>query len=104
MDPERSNVLNIIRSNDMRTEWKSKDDIRKQWFLVDREIVFHSCFDCVWKALQISSYRQNPLILAMLEKKCLSVRFISRSCLEETNYELDRNLYVFPSLFCRTCQ
>ena len=47
MDPERSNVLNIIRSNDMRTEWKSKDDIRKQWFLVDREIVFHSCFDCV---------------------------------------------------------
>ena len=47
MDPERSNVLNIIRSNDMMTEWKSKDDIRKQWFLVDREIVFHSCFDCV---------------------------------------------------------
>ena len=30
MDPEGSNVLNIIRRNDMRTEWKSKDDIRKQ--------------------------------------------------------------------------
>ena len=47
MDPERLNLLNIIRINDMRTEWKSKDDIRKQWFLMDREIVFHSCFDCV---------------------------------------------------------
>ena len=47
MGPERSNALNNIRINDMKTEWKSKDDIRKQWFLVDCEIVFHSCFACV---------------------------------------------------------
>ena len=30
MDPERSNLLNIILIKDMRTESKSKDDIRKQ--------------------------------------------------------------------------
>ena len=59
MDPERSNLLNIISIKDMKTEWKSKDDIRKKWFLTDREIVFHSCFDCVYKALEISSYRKN---------------------------------------------
>ena len=41
MDPERSNVLNIIRMNDMRTEWKSKDDIRKQLFLNFSFFVFH---------------------------------------------------------------
>ena len=77
----------------MKTEWKSKRDIRKLCYLIDREIVFH-CFDCTYKALQISSDRKNPLILAMLEKKCLCVRIISRSCLEETNHELDRNAYV----------
>ena len=41
MDPERSNVLNIIRINDMRTEWKSKDDIWKQLFLNFSFFVFH---------------------------------------------------------------
>ena len=104
MDPERSDLLNIIRIKDMRTEWKSKDGMRKQWFLIDSEIVFNSCFDCVYKALQISSYRKNALILAMLEKKCLGVRFISRSCLEETNHELNRNFHVSPSTFYRMCQ
>ena len=44
---------------DMKTEWKSKDDIRKQWFLTDCEIVFHSCFDCAYKALQISGCRKK---------------------------------------------
>ena len=41
MDPERSNVLNIIRINDMRTEWKSKDDIWKQLLLNFSFFVFH---------------------------------------------------------------
>ena len=104
MNPEKSNLLNTIRIKDMKTKWKSKDDIRKQWFLIDRKIVFHSCFDCVYKTLQISSYRKKQLILEMLRKKCLGVRLISRSCLEETNHELDRNLYVCPSSFCRMCQ
>ena len=97
MNPEKLNLLNIIRIKDVKTERKSNDDIPKQWFLIDSEIVFNSCFDCVYKALQISSYRKNALILAMLEKKCLGVRFISRSCLEETNQELNRNLYLSPS-------
>ena len=104
MDLERSNLLNIIRIKDMRTELKSKDGIQKQLFLIDGEIVFHPCFDCVYKALQISSYRNNALILAMPEKNCLGVTFISRSCLEETNYELNRSLYISPSSFCSTCQ
>ena len=60
MNPERSNLLSISCIKDMKTEWKSKDDMRKQWFLIDCEIVFHLCFDCVYKALQISSYRKNP--------------------------------------------
>ena len=30
MDPERSDLLNIIRIKDMRTEWKSKDGMQKQ--------------------------------------------------------------------------
>ena len=59
MDPERLDLLNIIRIKDMRTEWKSKDGMRKQWFLIDSETVFHSCFDCVYKALRISSYRKK---------------------------------------------
>ena len=42
MNPEKSNLLNTIRIKDMKTKWKSKDDIRKQWFLIDRKIVFHS--------------------------------------------------------------
>ena len=104
MDLERSNLLNIIRIKDMRTELKSKDGIQKQLFLIDGEIVFHPCFDCVYKALQISSYRNNALILAMPEKNCLGVTFISTSCLEETNYELNRSLYISPSSFCSTCQ
>ena len=48
---------------DMKTEWKSKDDIRKQWFLTDCEIVFHSCFDCAYKALQISGCRKKLKVL-----------------------------------------
>ena len=44
MNLERSNLLNIIRIKDIRTEWKSKDGILKQWFLIDCEIVFHICF------------------------------------------------------------
>ena len=104
MNPQRSNLLSISCIKDMKTEWKWKDDILKQWFLIDREIVFHLCFDCVYKALQISSYRKNPLILVMLGKKCLGARFISRSCLEESNHELDRNFYVSPSSFCCMCQ
>ena len=40
----------------------------------------------------------------MLEKKCLGVRFFSRSCSEQTNHDLDRNFYVSPSSFCRVCQ
>ena len=74
MDLERSNLLNIIRIKDMRTELKSKDGIQKQLFLIDGEIVFHPCFDCVYKALQISSYRNNALILAMPENIALVSR------------------------------
>ena len=44
----------------MKTEWKSNDDIPIQWFLIYREIAFNSCFDSVYKALQISSYRAKP--------------------------------------------
>ena len=63
MNSERSNFLNIIRMKDMKTEWKSKDDIQKQWFLTDCEIVFHSCFDCAYKALQISGCRKKLKVL-----------------------------------------
>ena len=70
-NPEKSNLLNTIRIKDMKTKWKSKDVIRKQWFLIDRKIVFHSWYDCVYKTRQISSYRKNQLILEMLKKSVL---------------------------------
>ena len=60
MNPEKLNLLNIIRIKDVKTERKSNDDIPKQWFLIEREIAFNSCFDSVYKALQISSYRTKP--------------------------------------------
>ena len=34
MNPEKSNLLNTIRIKDMKTKWKSKDDIRKHGFLL----------------------------------------------------------------------
>ena len=40
----------------------------------------------------------------MLEKKCLGVRFLSKACSEQTNHELDRNLYVSPISLCRMSQ
>ena len=48
----------------------------------------------IYKALKISSNRKIPQIWAMLEKKIFRVRFVSRSCLEETTHELERNLYI----------
>ena len=60
MNPEKLNLLNIIRIKDVKTERKSNDDIPKQWFLIEREIAFNSCFDSVYKPLQISSYRTKP--------------------------------------------
>ena len=104
MDPERKNLLNIIRIKNKWTEWKSKNDILKQRFLINDEIVFHSCFGCIYKVLQNSTYRKKSLILEILKKKCVRLKFWSRSCLDLTNYNFDRNLYTSSDLFCYSCR
>ena len=59
IDPERKNLLNIIRIKNKWTEWESKNDILKQWFLINGEIVFHSYFGCIYKVFQNSTYRKS---------------------------------------------
>ena len=38
------------------------------------------------------------------EKKCVAVEFWSRSCLDLSNYNFDRNLYIYSGSFCYFCQ
>ena len=85
------------------TEWKAKNDLG-QWFLTDGEIIFHSCFGCIYQVLQNSTYRKNLPILKVLKKKCVTVDFWSRSCLDLSNYNFDRNLYIYSGSFCYFCQ
>lgn len=55
MNPERRNLINIIRIKNKWTERKSKNDILNQWLLINGETVFHSCFRCIYKVLQNST-------------------------------------------------
>ena len=61
MDPERKNLLSIIRTRGKKKEWKLKNDLLEQWFHIKGEIIFHSCFNCDYKVLQNSEYRKKPL-------------------------------------------
>ena len=56
------------------TEWKAKNDLG-QWFLTDGEIIFHSCFGCIYQVLQNSTYRKNSPILEVLKKSVLRSSF-----------------------------
>ena len=103
MDSEKTCYIAIIRLRHRRTEWKAKNDLR-QWFLTDGEIIFHSCFGCIHQALQNSTYRKYSPILEVLKNKCVAVEFWSRSCLDLSNYNFDRNLHINSGSFCCFCQ
>ena len=47
MDSEKTDLPDIICIRHRRTEWKAKNDLG-QWFLTDSEIIFHSCFGCIY--------------------------------------------------------
>ena len=40
----------------------------------------------------------------MLKKKCVTVKFWSRSCFHLSNYNFDRNLYISSDSFCYSCR
>ena len=98
-DYEKTGLMYIIRLRHRRTEWKAKNDLG-QWFLTDGEMIFHSCFGCIYHVLQNSAYRKNSPILEVAKKKSVAVEFWSRSLLDLSNYNFDRNLYIYSSSFC----
>ena len=104
MDPERKNLLSIIRTREKRKEWKSKNNLLEQWFHINGEMIFHSCFKCVYKALQNSVYRKKLLFLQILRKRCQSIKFWSKSCLENVNLCFDKIEQVSSVSFCYACQ
>ena len=103
MDSEKTRLLDVIHIRHGRTDWKAKNDLGK-WFLTNGEIIFHSCFGCIYQVLQNSTYRKNLPILKVLKKKCVTVGFWSRSCLDLSNYNFDRNLYIYSGSLCHSCQ
>ena len=74
MHSEKTGLLDIIRIRYRRTEWKAKIDLG-QWFLTNGEIIFHSCFGCIYQVLQNSTYRKNSPILEVLKKSVLRSSF-----------------------------
>ena len=74
MDSEKPSLIDIICIRHKRTEWKAKNDLG-QWFLTDGEIIFHSCFGCIYQVLQNSTYRKNSPILEVLKKSVLRSSF-----------------------------
>ena len=74
MDSEKPSLIDVICIRHKRTEWKAKNDLG-QWFLTDGEIIFHSCFGCIYQVLQNSTYRKNSPILEVLKKSVLRSSF-----------------------------
>ena len=74
MDSEKPSLIDIICIRHKRTEWNAKNDLG-QWFLTDGEIIFHSCFGCIYQVLQNSTYRKNSPILEVLKKSVLRSSF-----------------------------
>ena len=74
MDSEKTRLLDVIHIKHGRTDWKAKNDLGK-WFLTNGEIIFHSCFGCIYQVLQNSTYRKNSPILEVLKKSVLRSSF-----------------------------
>ena len=74
MDSEKPSLIDVICIRHKRTEWKAKNDLG-QWFLTDGEIIFHSCFGCIYRVLQNSTYRKNSPVLEVLKKSVLRSSF-----------------------------
>ena len=74
MDSEKTRLLDVIHIRHGRTDWKAKNDLGK-WFLTNGEIIFHSCFGCIYQVLQNSTYRKNSPILEVLKKSVLRSSF-----------------------------
>ena len=92
MDPNRVKILGIICIRDKHGKWSSKKELHKQWFHINGEVIFHSCFKCIYELLQNSTLR----------KKCSLYK--GQCCLEHVNPFFDRSEYSSPSFFCYQCQ
>lgn len=52
MDPERQNLLSIIRIREKKRKgWDLKKDLLEQWCHINGEIVLHFYFKCICKVL-----------------------------------------------------
>ena len=98
MDPEKKKSIKYYVSKKW-TELKSKNDILNQWFLINGETVFSFMFWVHLQSIAEFKVQQKPLILEILKKKCVSVKFWSRSCLYLSNYKL----YISSGSFCHPC-
>ena len=103
VDSEKTGLICITRTSHRRTEWKAKSDLG-QWFLTDGEIIFHSCFACIYQVLQNSTYRTKLTNFGGTEKKCVAVDFWSSYCVDFSNYNFDRDLHIYSGSFCYFCQ
>ena len=111
MDPNRQNVLIIMRIREKEEKRSSKKGLHEQWFHVNREIIFHSCFECIYKVLQNSVFRKKAYVIRILRQHCRSLKFgniyelpESQCCLVNVNPYFDKDKYFSSSFFCYQCQ
>ena len=105
MDPSRQNVLSIMR---IREKGQPKKRILAQWFNINGEVIFHSCFKCDYKVLQSFTLRKNSFILQILREHCYASNIDSmydsskdhQCCLENVNSYFDEDKYFNSNFFC----
>ena len=89
----------------------SKKGLHEQWFHINGEIIFHSCFECIYKVLQNSVFRKKTFVIRILREHCRSLKFGNiyklhegQYCLENVDLYFDKDECFSSSFFCYQCQ
>ena len=105
MDPGRQNILSILHIREKEEKKSSKKGLHEQWFHINGEIIFHSCFKCIYKVLQNSTFRKKVLIPPYTSKFGVIYEALEgKCCLENVNPHFDKDKYFTSYFFCYPCQ
>ena len=67
IDSYQQNILSIMRIREKEEKRSSKKGLHELWFHINGEIIFHSCFECIYKVLQNSIFKKRCLLYEYLE-------------------------------------